>query len=82
MGACFLFSLAYIYRVRDSSEMDRDSIAIQWSAPQSSLSAPTYIRLNLQPEMEAGPPQAKRLRYFGPAADPKQPASGAQTHPF
>ena len=38
-------------------------------------SAPTYIPLNLQPEMAAGPPQAKRPRYFGPAADPEQPGT-------
>ena len=45
------------------------------SALQSSVSAPTYIPLNLQPEMIAGPPQTKRPRYFGPAADPEQPAT-------
>ena len=31
--------------------------------------------MNSQPEMAAGPPQAKRPRYFGPAADPEQPGT-------
>ena len=35
----------------------------------------TMIPLNLQPVMAAGPPQAKRPRYFGPAADPEQPGT-------
>ena len=50
------------------------------SALQSSASAPTYIPLNLHPEMTAGPPLTKRSKYFGPGADPKQPAtSGIQS---
>ena len=50
------------------------------SALQSSMSAPAYIPLNLQPEMTAGPPQTKRPRYFGPATDPEQPStSGTQS---
>ena len=55
--------------------MVRECIAYSGSAPQASLSAPTYIPLNLQPEMTAGPPQAKRPRYFGPAADQEQPGT-------
>ena len=45
------------------------------SALQSSISSPTYIPLNLQPQMTTGPPQTKRPMYFGPATDPEQPAT-------
>ena len=74
----FVFSLAYIYIYVGSGthlRWSENALPYNGSGPQSSLSAPTYIPLNLQPVMAAGPPQAKRPRYFGPAADPEQPGT-------
>ena len=57
----FVFSLAYIYIYVGSGthlRWSENALPYNGSAPQSSLSPPTYIPLNLQPVMAAGPSQA------------------------
>ena len=74
MDACFCFSLVYCI-VRDSCEMVRDCIAIQWVSTAVQFKCSHLYPIELATRNDSRPPQTNRPRYFGPAADSEQPAT-------